>query len=71
MKVAGMSFIFGVRKPLPLRGFPRGRARIKQRVGSFVKVFVRPPEGGVRCFYVTERNNSWWPGPECDEPESA
>ena len=52
---------FGVKDPLPLRGFPPGRARIRQRNNSFTVVFIRPPEGGIRRFAVELRDDAWWP----------
>jgi len=51
----------GITDPLPLRGFPRGRARIRQRNDAFTVVFIRPPEGGIRRFIVEERAGAWWP----------
>ena len=53
--------VFGVRDPLPLKGFPAGRARIRMRNRSCPQVFIRPPEGGVWAFYVYERDGCWWP----------
>ena len=55
------TYPFGVLDPLPLRGFPPGRARIRQRNDSFVVVFIRPPEGGIRWFSVAEHDGAWWP----------
>ena len=53
------SFIFGVHDPLPLRGFPPGNARIRQRSTQYVEVFIRPPDGGVRRFFVKEVDGAW------------
>jgi hypothetical protein len=58
--VTGKSLVFGVRDPLPLRGFPEGRARIRMRPAAFVRVYVRPPDGGAREFVVQERDGAWW-----------
>jgi hypothetical protein len=52
--------VFGAGKPKRLRGFPRGRKRIRMRNSDFVRVYVRPPEGGIREFRVEERNGEWW-----------
>jgi hypothetical protein len=52
---------FGVKDPLPLRGFPPGRARIRQRNAAATVVFIRPPEGGIRRFVVEPRDGAWWP----------
>jgi len=57
----GRNIEIGVKNPLPLRGFPAGRARICQRNNAIVRVFIRPPAGGIRCFFVEERDGAWWP----------
>jgi len=53
--------LFGMSDLLPLRGFPQGRKRIRRRPREYCQVFVRPPEGGVRAFYVTAHDGAWWP----------
>jgi len=58
--IGGVPLVYGVREPLPLRGFPEGRTRIRMRPGKFVRVYVRPPDGGVREFVVQERDGAWW-----------
>ena len=60
----GRKFEFGVKDVLPLRGFPEGRARIRIRQGDWVKVFVRPPEGGIKEFLVEEKAGAWCPAGE-------
>jgi hypothetical protein len=57
----GRKIEFGVKDPLPLRGFPPGRARIRQRNDAFAVVFIRPPEGGIRQFAVEQRDGAWYP----------
>ena len=52
---------FGVQEPLPLRGFPPGRSRIRMRTNDLVRVYIRPPGGGIREFIVTPRDGAWWP----------
>jgi len=59
--IYGQKIIFGVVGPLPLRGFPEGRARIRLRNADFVTVSIRPPQGGIRRFYVEERGGAWLP----------
>ena len=58
------SYAMGVQEPLVLRGFPKGRVRIRQRPMDFVSVTVRTPDGGIRGFWVKERDGAWVPGPE-------
>jgi hypothetical protein len=38
--------------------------RIRQRNDAFTVVFIRPEDGGVRRFYVEERDGAWWPAIE-------
>jgi len=59
-KLYGQQIVVGVQEPLPLKGFPVGKARIRQRGGA-VRVFIRPANGGVRQFCVDERAGAWWP----------
>ena len=61
MKQIGVTFARGVQDPKPLRGFPQGRARIRQRNDYFVSVFVRTAEGGIRKFLVREIDGAWEP----------
>ena len=60
----GNSFVFGIKDPLPLRGFSEGRVRIRMRHSEFAKAFIRPPEGGIRMFVVKSFGGVWRPGPE-------
>jgi len=61
MATAGNEFLFGIQDcRLPLAGFPEGRKRIRIRAGEFITVAVRPPEGGVRVFYVDEKRGKWY-----------
>ena len=63
--VPAMFAIVGCGKAaLPLRGFPEGKARIRQRADDIVTVSIRPPGGGIRRFVVTERDGCWWPAGE-------
>jgi hypothetical protein len=62
--IIGRNIEVGVKVPLPLRGFPPGRARIRQRSGKAVLVFIRPPDGGVRQFFVESCAGAWWPAIE-------
>ena len=57
----GKQIEFGVKDPLPLRGFPEGKARIRQRNDAIIVVFIRPPNGGIRRFSVESKDGAWWP----------
>jgi hypothetical protein len=60
MKHYGCPLAWGVQKPKRLRGFPKGRKRIRMRNQDYVRVYVRPAKGGIREFRVEERNGEWW-----------
>jgi len=51
--------VCGSPSPLPLRGFPEGKTRIRIRPNSATMVYVRPPEGGIRSFFVEEYDGFW------------
>ena len=51
---------FGVGDPLPLEGFPEGRAKIKIRNDDFTKVYIKT-KTGIHEFYPTEKNGKWIP----------
>jgi hypothetical protein len=53
-----MNVVFGVQEPLPLRGFPQGRYKIKMRNTDFARVFVRSKDG-IREFCINEVNGYW------------
>lgn len=59
----GMKLEYGSSETLPLRGFPKGRARIRQRPNNFVQVFIKT-ESGIRGFYAKRVEDHWEPGPE-------
>jgi hypothetical protein len=59
--IYGRQIEWGVKAPLPLCGFPAGRARIRMRSNRFVTVCIRPPAGGIRRFTVEARHGGWWP----------
>jgi hypothetical protein len=61
MITKGCVLEFGVKEPLPLFGFPEGRARIRQRNNNYTIVFIRPPNGGIRKFVIGTKNGAWWP----------
>ena len=59
--VKGEHYIFGVKKALPLRGFPEGRARVRMRSNSWAVVFVKTKHG-IKQYYVREVGGVWIPG---------
>jgi hypothetical protein len=67
----GRKIVFGVKDPLPLRGFPPGRARIRQRNDDCTVVFIRTADVGVRRFFVEERDGAWYPAIESGANRSA
>ena len=58
--IGNSDIVWGVQPPLPLKGFPSGRVRIRQRNTDFVQAFVKT-ETGVRHFYVAKKDNFWIP----------
>ena len=60
----GIKVVVGITERLELRGFPAGKKRIRMRAGRAVVIFVRPPEGGVREFYIKELDGVWVPAIE-------
>lgn len=51
---------FGVRPELPVRNFPKGRIRIRQRNNAYPVAFVKT-ETGIRRFLVSEHEGHWIP----------
>jgi len=64
MTQVGEHHAFGVVRPRPLIGFPKGRCKIRMRVGDWVRVYVRPKAGGIREFVVKQWLGCWWPSHE-------
>lgn len=55
-----------------LVGFPEGRCRVRARNDGYVRIFVRPPGGGVRCFvprwgFTAEGEWVWVCDPELEQ----
>jgi hypothetical protein len=60
----GLSLVIGIKSCLlPVRGFPDGKKRIRMVAGATI-VFVRPKEGGIRKFYIKEKDGAWCPAAE-------
>lgn len=62
-KSVWMSLVFGLRLPLPMRGFPEGKIRLRARITDFLKARVRT-ECGIREYYVREVDGYWEPAVE-------
>jgi hypothetical protein len=63
VKTYGLSHVYGVKSPLPLKGFPGGKVRIRCRHNDFTKVYIQSP-AGIYQFYVREVDGFWIPGYE-------
>ena len=59
----GKKIPFGLTVPLPLVGFPEGKARIRIRQDEFARVFIKT-ESETIGFYPTESDGAWVPGYE-------
>jgi hypothetical protein len=60
--------VFGVVEPLPLVGFPDGRAKIEIRSGELVRVYIKT-KTGIIAFYPTEKDGAWIPDCEIGRNE--
>lgn len=58
--VYGNVGIFGIQEKKPLRGFPKGRAKLVMRPSDFVVVFIKTGNG-IRKFYVKEVDGFYEP----------
>ncbi len=56
----GIPLVYGVVAMKPMEGFPAGRMRIRMRNTDYVRVFIRPPEGGIRHFAIRENGSGVW-----------
>jgi len=59
-KSVGTIIAYGSKPPLPMRGFPAGRVRIRARNDDFVLVRVRTTDG-IHEYYVREVDGFWEP----------
>lgn len=58
-------FVLGVpAQILPLSGFPAGKVRLRLRNRSYAQAFVRPPNGGIRRFWLGVDGGKWVPNCE-------
>jgi hypothetical protein len=61
MKIIRKTFIFGFSEPLPLKGFPPGKTRIRIRADDWVRIYVKDNHG-IREWVVEEQDGFWIPG---------
>jgi len=61
-----MNAVFGVATPLPLKGFPRGRVRLRMRNDDFLVAFVKSARK-IRRFIVAEKDGFWIPMIGCEQ----
>lgn len=60
--------VFGLPgQPLPLKGFPEGRIRLRIYPDDFTVAIVKTPDR-TRAFYVKEEGGHWVPYAECNPP---
>jgi len=61
------NIIFGVKNPLPLSGFPKGKIKIKMRNDDFACAYVKN-ETGIYKYAIEEKNGYWMPSfsPACN-----
>lgn len=52
--------VYGMAKPLPLRGFPKGRVKISLRNTSFARAYVKGA-GSFQAFYIKKKEGCWVP----------
>jgi len=63
MMIIGNPVAFGTDTPLPLKGFPRGKYRVRLRPAEFARVYVKTDDG-IREFAAEIEDGHWVPGPE-------
>lgn len=57
----GARYVLNVQTPKPIRYAPPGKMRIRMREGEFAMLYVRPPEGGVMQYCLTDEGDYWLP----------
>jgi hypothetical protein len=56
----GEKIVFGIAEPLPLRGFPPGKIRLRLRPDDFARAFVRM-DNQARAYVIKEKDGFWIP----------
>lgn len=60
MIMTGKTIAFGTDAPLPLKGFPRGKYRVRLRPNELAEVYVKT-EDGIRKFAAEIVDGHWTP----------
>jgi hypothetical protein len=68
--ITNLEPVFGVQEPLPLAGFPAGRARISMRRDSYATVFIKT-ENGIRAFTPCIHDGCWVCDPQLERQRNA
>lgn len=58
--IGASDMVWGVKPPLPLKGFPSGRVKLRLRNTDFAQGFVKTADG-IRRFYIAEVGGFWTP----------
>ena len=53
--------LFGMSEPKPLKGWPRGKVRVRTRNEGYARGFVRAGNGTTRHFLVHDDGEHWVP----------
>lgn len=57
----GIKVVYGVPEVIcPVIGVPKGKARFRFRNTDVGRLFVRPPEGGIQHFVLTDNRDGTW-----------
>lgn len=62
----GVKVIFGVREPLPIRGAPEGKQRLRMRNTRAAALFVKTAIG-VRHFILEDCGDHWFCNPRLEQ----
>lgn len=64
--ISPTNIIFGVYEPKRIVA-PSGQWRLRMRNDDWVRLFVRPPEGGIRHFILTDEGDYWYAHPDYEQ----
>ena len=54
MIIRGIELVLSFKDPLPLRGFPKGRVRIRQRKNQPIVIYIKT-DTGIQSFLIKEK----------------